>query len=325
MRGDSATLRVADFTLAANTWTKLLDDNVNRTMLTVLNNTSTANIEIGLGNNTTPPTTFFKVTGAATGTVVGDSSVYKFGVNEDVNATLETVWEGGGLYSYPSSAVAMTVTSAGGATDNGVKVIVQGLDANYDEQSEEVTLAGSGTATTIATFIRVFRAYISNDQVPTGAISITNGGTTYAYINGDHQTLMAIWTVPRGYTAYLKQTDITVHTEQNNKYGTVTIVAKEPNGVFRTQDAFTAESETVTRKYSTPVTFPEKTDIEVRGIASSSNAALHISAILEIEYAAEGTVGVDNTGGFTFPVGPINAVWARSRLNSHDMQIIYDD
>jgi hypothetical protein len=95
--------------------------------------------------------------------------------------------------------------------------------------------------------------------------------------------------------------------------------------VFRTQDSFSAASETVTRSYSTPVTFPEKTDIEVRAIASSSNAALHISAILEIEYADVGTVGVDNTGGFTFPVAPINAVWARSRLSSHKMQIIYDD
>jgi hypothetical protein len=325
MRGNSATLKVDDYILTANTWTKILDDNVQRTQLTVFNNTSTDNVDIGLGNNTTPPTTFFKITGAATGTVVGDSHIYKFGINEDVNETLETVWEGGGLYSYPSSAVAMTVTSAGGATDNGVKVLVQGLDANYDEQTEEVTLAGAGTATTIATFLRVFRAYISNDQVPTGSITIANGGTTYAYINGDHQTLMAVWTVPRGYTAYLKQTDITVHTEQNNKYGTVSIVAKEPNGVFRTQDSFTAESETVTRTYSTPVTFPEKTDIEVRGIASSSNAALHISAILEITYASDATVGINNTDGFTFPVAPINAVWVRSQKPDHKIQVLYDD
>ena len=325
MRGNSATLKVDDYILTANTWTKILDDNVQRTQLTVFNNTNTDNVEIGLGNNTTPPTTFFKITGAATGTVVGDKHIYKFGINEDVNETLETVWEGGGLYSYPSSAVSMTVTSAGGATDNGVKVLVQGLDANYDEQTEEVTLAGAGTATTIATFLRVFRAYISNDQVPTGAITIANGGTTYAYINGDHQTLMALWTVPRGYTAYLKQTDITVHTEQNNKYGTVSIVAKEPNGVFRTQDSFTAASETVTRTYSTPVTFPEKTDIEVRGIASSSNAALHISAILEITYATDATVGINNTDGFTFPVAPINAVWVRSQKSNHKIQVLYDD
>ncbi len=325
MRGNSATLKVDDYILTANTWTKILDDNVQRTQLTVFNNTSTDNVDIGLGNNTTPPTTFFKITGAATGTVVGDSHIYKFGINEDVNETLETVWEGGGLYSYPSSAVAMTLTSAGGATDNGVQVVVQGLDANYDEQSETVTLAGAGTATTIATFLRVFRAYISNDQVPTGAITIANGGTTYAYINGAHQTLMTVWTVPRGYTAYLKQTDITVHTEQNNKYGTVSIVAKEPNGVFRTQDSFSAARETVTRIYSTPVTFPEKTDIEVRGIASSSNADLHISAILEITYATDATVGINNTDGFTFPVAPINAVWVRSQKTDHKIQVLYDD
>ena len=103
----------------------------------------------------------------------------------------------------------MTVTSASGGTDNGVKITVQGLDANYNEQSVEVTLAGAGTATTTETFIRVFRAFVSGSTAPAGTISITNGGTTYAYINGDNQTLMALWTVPAGYTGYITQQIVT--------------------------------------------------------------------------------------------------------------------
>jgi len=324
--GANATLLVSDFNLVPNTWTKLVNDNVNRTHFTVLNNTSTDNIEIGMGTNTTPPTTFFKVTGAATGTVVGDKHIYKFGFNQNINNNEETVWEQGGLYVYPTSAITMTATSASGATDNGVQIVIQGLDANYNEQSETVTLAGAGTATTSATFIRVYRAFIEGSQAPTGNITISNGGTTYAFINGDFQTLMAVWTVPAGYTAYLKQSDITVHTEQNSKFGTVRIVVRPFGGVFKTQDAFTAANDYISRRYSTPVTFEEKTDIEVRAIASGSNASLSVSAILEIEYADAGTVGIDNSNGYTFPVAPINAVWARTKKDvAHKIQILHDD
>ena len=324
--GANATLLVSDFNLVPNTWTKLVNDNVNRTHFTVLNNTSTDNIEIGLGTNTTPPTTFFKVTGAATGTVVGDKHIYKFGFNQDINNIEETVWEQGGLYVYPTSAITMTATSASGATDNGVQLVIQGLDANYNEQSETVTLAGAGTATTSATFIRVYRAFIEGSQAPAGTITIANGGVTYALVNGDYQTLMAVWTVPAGYTAYLKQSDITVHTEQSNKFGTVRVVSRPFGGVFRTQDAFTAANDYISRRYSTPVTFSEKTDIEVRAIASASNASLQVSAILEIEYADGGTVGIDNSNGYTFPVAPINAVWARTKKDvAHKIQILHDD
>jgi hypothetical protein len=323
--GFNATLKILDVVLSANTWVKLVDDNVNRTYLSVINNTNSDSIEIGLGSNTDEPTTSFKVIGAASGSIVGDASVYKFGFNQVIQDVEETVWEGGGLYTYPTSALPMTVISSAGATDNGVEITVQGLDANYNEQSVTVTLAGAGTFTTTETFIRVFRAYVSGSQEPTGNISITNGGTTYAFVNGDYQTQMCLWTVPAGYTAYLKQTDVAVHTEQNNKFGTVRLVAREPNGVFRTQDAFTAANDVVTRNYSTVLTFPEKTDLEFRAKASSANANLQVSAIMELTYAKDGAVGIDNTSGYSFPVAPINAVWARSKKSGHAMQVVYDD
>jgi hypothetical protein len=323
--GFNATLKIIDVTLPANTWVKLVDDNVNRTQLSVINSANRNSIDIGLGSNTTAPTSSFKIVGAAAGSVVGDASIYKFGFNQEVQDSEETVWEVGGLYTYPTSAIPMTVTSSAAATDNGVQITVQGLDANYDEQSVTVTLAGAGTFTTTETFLRVFRAFVSGSQEPTGSITISNGGTTYAYVNSDNQTLMCLWTVPAGHTAYLKQTDVTVHTEQNNKFGTVRLVSREPNGVFRTQDAFTVANDFIARTYSTVLTFPEKTDLEFRAIASSANANLQVSAIMELTYAEDGTVGIDNTGGYAFPVAPINAVWAKSKTDGHTIQVLYDD
>lgn len=202
-------------------------------------------------------------------------TIFKFGFNPDVNGSEETIWDVGGIYAYPSSAVTMTVTSAAGvpATDNGVKVVVQGLDGDYNEVSQEVTLAGSGTATTTQTFLRVNRAYVSGSQAPTGNLNITNGGTTYARITlGENQTLMALWTVPAGYTGFLDHVNIATGTTNANQYVTAQIVQRQLGGVFRVMMKQTLGSGGVADfiiRY--PISVPEKTDLEVRAISSGSN------------------------------------------------------
>ena len=221
------------------------------------------------------------------GLVDGHKRLFKFGHNPEIQDISETIWDAGGLYTYPSSAVAMTVTSGAGATDNGVAITVQGLDSNYNEVSEEVTLASTGTATTTQTFLRVYRAFVSGSQAVTANTTIANGGTTYAQINnGENQTLMALWTVPAGYTAYLLDTKITAFTEQNNKVATINIYARRENGVFRTADKFDVFAAAITQNYKCPIPFPEKTDIEVRAVATSSNADLRVAAGLDIIYIA---------------------------------------
>ena len=213
-------------------------------------------------------------------------SIFKFGFNPDVNGTLETIWDVGGIYAYPSSAVAMTVTTDAGtpANDNGVKVIVFGLDEDYNEVNDEVTLAGAGTATTTQTFLRVFRAYVSGSQAPTGNLNITNGGTTYARITlGENQTLMALWTVPAGYTGFLDHVNIATGTTNANQYVTAQIVQRTQGGVFRVMMKQTLGSGGVADfilRY--PIEVSEKTDLEVRAESSGSNNL--ISANFSIVY-----------------------------------------
>jgi len=219
------------------------------------------------------------------GLVDGHKRIFKFGFNSDIDDSIEDIWDGGGVYTYQGSALAMTATSGGGATDNGVQVTIQGLDASYNEVSEAVTLAGSGSATTTQTYLRVFRAFISGSQEPTDNIDIDNGGTTYARISSGHnQTLMALWTVPAGYTAYLLQTDITAFTEQNNKFAVAEFQTREQNKVFRTQDKFAIVSTVHHQQYQAPLPIPEKTDMRVRAVGSSSSANIQLSAGLDIIY-----------------------------------------
>ena len=151
--------------------------------------------------------------------------LHKFGFNPLINQTEETIWDVGGIYAYPSSAVKMTATSTDGANDEDVQVTIQGLDADYNQLSETVTLDGTGSGETSGFFLRVFRAFIEGSQEPSGTINITNTGTTYARITlGENQTLMTVWTVPAGYTAYLLQKDVTCLTEQNNRFGTIRFI-----------------------------------------------------------------------------------------------------
>jgi len=219
------------------------------------------------------------------GLVAGHKRIFKFGYNEEIQDVEETIWDVGGLYAYPSSAVTMTATSSSGATDENVQVTMQGVDASYNELSETVTLNASGTATTTGSFLRVNRAFVASGTASAGNITIANGGTTYAYISTLHQqTLMAIWTVPAGYTGYLFQVDTTAFTVQNNKVATIRMITRELNGVFRTQQKFDLFQASYHQDIVCPQPILEKTDIEFRAIADSSNADLRVSATFDIIY-----------------------------------------
>jgi hypothetical protein len=219
------------------------------------------------------------------GLISGHKRVFKFGYNGDIDDSEETIWDVGGLYAYPSSAVTMTATSSSGATDENVQVTIEGVDASYNELSETVTLNASGTATTSGSFLRVYRGFVTSGTASAGNITIANGGTTYAYLSSaDQQTLMALWTVPAGYTAYLFQIDTTAFTIQNNKVATIRMLTRELNGVFRTKQKFDLFEGSYHQDITCPQPIPEKTDIEFRGIADSSNADLRVSATFDIIY-----------------------------------------
>jgi len=231
----------------------------------------------------------------ARGQIENHKHVFKFGFNPDINGTEETIWDVGGIYAYPASAVTMTATTTAGvpATDNGVKITIVGLDADYNEVSQEITLAGSGTATTTQTFLRVFRAFVSGSQAPTDDVNITNGGTTYARVTlNDNQTLMAVWTVPAGYTAYILKGNLGSGTSNINQYIIARLVSRELGGVFRTQAKVTIQSGEIALDFEVPVAFPEKTDIEARALSSGANNL--IFADFEIIYIKNSSVDTNN-------------------------------
>jgi len=160
-------------------------------------------------------------TDVARGKFRGISVVNKFGNNPDVDdfdaaATAETVWYGGGLYTFPTTAETIRVQAGGNAADDaggaGARTItVNGLDENWEEASEVLTLAGAlASAASTTTFIRINTAYVTDcgtyNAGNTGDITIENTITnnTLAIIAAEKgRTQLGMYSVPAGKTAYI--------------------------------------------------------------------------------------------------------------------------
>lgn len=202
------------------------------------------------------------------GYVQAHETVHKFGFNTSVTTDEHLVWNGGGAYTYPTVAGQLGVV--GTSTTDNSQITVIGLDADYNEISNIVTLNGTTTVTTSASYLRTYRAFVSDDNEPAGDVTVRHSGNTVAIISsGEGQTLMATYTVPAGYTAYLYQLVIGGASEIANKFMTVRVKVREPGGIFRTKAKYTTAAQTFEETMAFPLEYPEKSDIEITAQSSS--------------------------------------------------------
>lgn len=156
----------------------------------------------------------------------------RFGTNKSVAASPETIWAGadnGGaaLYTFPITAETLRVKAGGNVNDTsagtGARTLtVYGLDDNWNEISETLTLAGaSASAATTALFYRVNKVSIDTSGTYGGAntgvivIENTTALQELAYVAaGEGNTSQCIYSVPAGKTLYMKKLNPQV--SQNN-------------------------------------------------------------------------------------------------------------
>jgi hypothetical protein len=127
------------------------------------------------------------------GKVVDARPVFVFGFNPDVQNVEETVWDHGGVYAYPASAIPMTISSSNAGTNAVVSIV--GLGAGYVEQTELITLNGQTPVTTANSYLRIngMSALTGTvaDSIYLGTGTVTSGvpATVYArIINGNNRT-----------------------------------------------------------------------------------------------------------------------------------------
>ena len=221
----------------------------------------------------------------ARGLIRGTTVIHKFGRNPSVGGAPETIWEQGGIYTYLTVASTVYVSGADAqdsAAGTGARTVtVLGLDASYNEIEETLTVDG---AVSTKSFLRVYRAFVASSgslQTNKGAVLVSTGasggGTVLADIGvigtgttfGLGQTQLALYTIPAGKTGYLCNWNVGIGAY--NDTATATLYTREAgNGlIFRTRDVMDVPGGLHQRTYTVPFALPEKTDIEIRAIATT--------------------------------------------------------
>lgn len=207
------------------------------------------------------------------GLVNGTDHIHKFGAVPAMSVSQTgTIWDVNDT-NYPwhvfdSDTTQLVVTAANGA-DSGDTVTIIGLDTNYNPLTENVIASTTGTTSTNV-FKRVFRAFSSADN--TGVLSMTKNGIVVARIlAGNAQTLMSVYTVPRGKTGYLTKG---VCTAQSSADGNVNMhVRYNGEGAFRVGHSFEVAGAggLYNYEFTIPQRMPAKTDIDVRVTTRTNN------------------------------------------------------
>ena len=135
-----------------------------------------------------------------------------FGQNDAQTTDFRAVWELSNTtdYVFPSTAQIMRIASDD-ALDIGAQILIKGLDADYLEISEIVTL----TATTVDTtkqFLRINDVVTVGTQnlLITSTLTVKDTGltTTFAQVNPGHgRNQASIYTVPANCEFYLYRLD----------------------------------------------------------------------------------------------------------------------
>lgn len=210
----------------------------------------------------------------ARGKVRNASSINKFGFNDTVGTSFEVIAAGSSNFTYPTTAAVASVVSTDVNDDDGDTgartLSIQGLDGDYNEITETVTLNGTSAVTTTATFLRVFRARVETAGSSSGAegvITVTVGGNELARLDPqyDNQTLQAAYTVPAGKKAYLYRIQAT--STKDNKAAMVGLFTRssDADSVFTVRQLVEVYRNNVVVDFPFPLEIPEKTDIELRG------------------------------------------------------------
>lgn len=158
----------------------------------------------------------------AKGDIPGHTHINKFGKAGDIDIAdgFVDVWDGAGeanadkSYTYSSTADIDSLSSSNAGDTQDIEV--QGLDTNYDLVTQTITLSGQTRVALTTDLVRVFRMEnVGSSDIAGSVYCYVNGAITAgvpdtsadirAIIQGSfNQTLMALYTVPNGKTAYMK-------------------------------------------------------------------------------------------------------------------------
>lgn len=209
-------------------------------------------------------------------------SIFRTAYNSAFDSTAATVWPKNTIYVFPSAATIMTLYSSSTA-DTTQLVLIEGLDASYNEISEVVALNGQTGRATALPYLRINTLTVLTDS-PVGNISLGVGtatagvpATTYGYIFAtDNVSASAVYTVPAGWTFRLISGSISVGGTTGSQVATIGFYSTVGGVRYLTSKIGSANGFQFF-PYNPALDVPEKTDIVANGTMSSGTALVTVT------------------------------------------------
>lgn len=197
-----------------------------------------------------------------------------FGYNNNVGTSFIPLWENNTVYTFPTEELTMSAVSTS-TSDTGVTLKIEGLDENYDEVEDFVTLNGTTQVQINTPFFRINNV-VTVEGNAVGNTSIVSAGTTYAKIRASEgKNQASIFTVPRGHIFMLHRIDAFSATAVANKYVIFRNRTIGPNGtnIRIAQSTFTGQL-SIQRRISQ--VYNEKQDIIFEGRSSDQSNQMSV-------------------------------------------------
>jgi hypothetical protein len=239
----------------------------------VLLNTNKDIYEVFMPDFTTMQSADFNLQ-VALGKVTGVRGLSISGYRQSTGTAFLPAWEDG-AYVYFTNAQVVRVWSAS-ASDTNVSVRIDGLDANYVEQSEVVVLT-NGTTGVLSTkeYLRINSISLTRAPNNVGIIHASNNdkSITLAYIGAlsnisAGRSQMTVYTVPAGFTFFLTQSNWYINANQAAAYRSWT---QRPDGLINIVLTFPIlDSYNSLKVVSRP--YAEKTDIQWQASVPNNTA-----------------------------------------------------
>lgn len=210
----------------------------------------------------------------AQGKVPGVTGLSISGYRLSTTTAFLPVWEGGTYVYFPAAEVVRVWSES--ASDTNVSVRIDGLDANYVQQTETVVLTNGSTGVlTTKQFLRINSISLTRAPNNVGLIHAGNSDKTItlAYIgttanNSTGRSQMTVYTVPAGYTFYLTQSNWYINSSQPASYRSWT---RRPDGLINVVLTFPILDQYNSLKV-VPRAYLEKTDIQWQASVQQNTA-----------------------------------------------------
>lgn len=202
-----------------------------------------------------------------------------YGYQAAVTTSTIPLWENATTYTYPVSASTMLLYSSS-ASDTAVSIFINGLDTNYNSQTETLVLTNGTTGvTTVKSYLRINSISVVGSTNPVGTIHLSNAGKTVTYAQiaiGSGRSQMSIYTVPNGYTFYLTRVNGYVSPNNNaNFYCDYSVWTQNVNGIITLLQQAPFVNTYQTLRVS-PRPYAAKTDIQWRAKMSAGTSIVSI-------------------------------------------------